>query len=84
MNIRNGHKALYHTRSNYSNVLITQRVYLIILFLPYSLNTFCQIYFVILFNRTRPHVHVLDKVQERQQDMAIGEENKEFAFPSAV
>ena len=33
------HLQNYHTRSNYLNVLITQMVYLIVLFLPNSLNT---------------------------------------------
>ena len=30
----------------------------------------------------RLHVHVLDKVQEGKRDMAMGEENEEFTFPS--
>ena len=45
---------------------------------------FFKIYFVILFNRTRPHLHVHDEVQERKQDVAMAEENDEFAFLSAV
>ena len=32
----------------------------------------------------RPHVHVHDEVQEHKQDVAMAEEHKEFAFPSAV
>ena len=43
-----------------------------------------RIYFVILFNRMRPLVHVHDEIQECKQDVAMAEENKEFAFPSAV
>ena len=84
MYVRDSHKALYRTGSNYSNVLITRTVYEIILFLPNSLNTICQICFVIVFNRTRPHVYVHDEVQERKHVMAMGKENEEFAFPSAV
>ena len=73
----------YRSRSNYPNVLITQRAYFIILFPPISLNTSifkftCSFY----LNQRKWQVDVTCKAQA--QDMATDEENAEFVFPSAI